>query len=126
MNFAVSQHSDLSASRTASMLLLMAGLALISTSVMAGAGGVEFDDVWAVLVEWTEGTLGRIVAIVMILVGVIGGIARQSLFAFVTGIAGGMGLYNAPTIVESVMTATLASAGNVTATAMTVGNGLGG
>ena len=33
----------------------------------------------------------------MILVGVVGGIARQSLMAFAMGIGGGMGLYNSPT-----------------------------
>jgi len=51
--------------------------------------------------------LGRIVAGAMVLVGIVGGIARQSLMAFALGIGGGMGLYNTPTVVESVMSATL-------------------
>lgn len=57
--------------------------------------------------DWTQGTLGRIVAGAMVLVGIVGGIARQSLMAFALGIGGGMGLYNTPTVVESVMSATL-------------------
>ena len=48
------------------------------------------------------------IALVMgVLVGIVGGIARQSLMAFALGIGGGMGLYNTPTVVESVMSATL-------------------
>ncbi|MBS9962892.1 TraA family conjugative transfer protein, partial [Vibrio alginolyticus] len=63
--------------------------------------------VWDTLKDWTQGTLGRIVAGAMVLVGIVGGIARQSLMAFALGIGGGMGLYNTPTVVESVMSATL-------------------
>ncbi|MBF4222977.1 hypothetical protein EAY74_22285, partial [Vibrio anguillarum] len=66
-----------------------------------------FTDVWDTLKDWTQGTLGRIVAGAMVLVGIVGGIARQSLMAFALGIGGGMGLYNTPTVVESVMSATL-------------------
>ncbi|MEC9295688.1 MAG: TraA family conjugative transfer protein, partial [Pseudomonadota bacterium] len=70
-------------------------------------GGDAFTDVWDTLKDWTQGTLGRIVAGAMVLVGIVGGIARQSLMAFALGIGGGMGLYNTPTVVESVMSATL-------------------
>lgn len=69
--------------------------------------GDAFTDVWDTLKDWTQGTLGRIVAGAMVLVGIVGGIARQSLMAFALGIGGGMGLYNTPTVVESVMSATL-------------------
>ncbi|MGL4616095.1 MAG: TraA family conjugative transfer protein, partial [Shewanella sp.] len=72
-----------------------------------GTGGDAFTDVWDTLKDWTQGTLGRIVAGAMVLVGIVGGIARQSLMAFALGIGGGMGLYNTPTVVESVMSATL-------------------
>ena len=82
-------------------------LLLISDPSFAGTGGAAFSDVWDTLKDWTQGTLGRIVAGAMVLVGVVGGIARQSLMAFALGIGGGMGLYNTPTVVESVMSATL-------------------
>ncbi|NBM93201.1 hypothetical protein GWI74_07070 [Proteus sp. G2662] len=80
---------------------------MISEPSFAGAGGDAFTDVWDTLKDWTQGTLGRIVAGAMVLVGIVGGIARQSLMAFALGIGGGMGLYNTPTVVESVMSATL-------------------
>lgn len=80
---------------------------MISEPSFADAIGDAFTDVWDTLKDWTQGTLGRIVAGAMVLVGIVGGIARQSLMAFALGIGGGMGLYNTPTVVESVMSATL-------------------
>ena len=80
---------------------------MISEPSFAGTGGDAFTVVWDTLKDWTQGTLGRIVAGAMVLVGIVGGIARQSLMAFALGIGGGMGLYNTPTVVESVMSATL-------------------
>jgi conjugal transfer pilus assembly protein TraA len=80
---------------------------MIPEPSFAGTGGDAFTDVWDTLKDWTQGTLGRIVAGAMVLVGIVGGIARQSLMAFALGIGGGMGLYNTPTVVESVMSATL-------------------
>ncbi|MBF4307191.1 TraA family conjugative transfer protein, partial [Vibrio anguillarum] len=73
---------------------------MISEPSFAGTGGDAFTDVWDTLKDWTQGTLGRIVAGAMVLVGIVGGIARQSLMAFALGIGGGMGLYNTPTVVE--------------------------
>lgn len=99
---------------------------VFSNVAYAGGGGAEFDDVWATLREWTEGTLGRIIAGSMILVGIIGGIARQSLMAFAMGVAGGMGLYNTPTIIETIMSASLEKAATVTPAVMHLTNGLGG
>ena len=83
---------------------------LLAESAIAGGGGTAFDDVWDTLKDWIQGTLGRIVAGTMVLVGIVGGIARQSLMAFALGIGGGLGLYNTPTVVETVMSATLAHA----------------
>jgi conjugal transfer pilus assembly protein TraA len=98
---------------------------LLSDAAYAGAGGTEFNAVWTTLTDWTQGTLGRIVAGAMILVGIIGGIARQSLMAFAMGIAGGMGLYNTPTIITSIMSATLENAPAITPTVIQITNGLG-
>jgi conjugal transfer pilus assembly protein TraA len=99
---------------------------LLSDAAYAGAGGEEFDEVWETLRGWTEGTLGRIIAGAIILVGIIAGIARQSLMAFAIGIAGGMGLSYSPEIIETIMTATLEKAAAVTPTVIQISNGLGG
>lgn len=98
---------------------------MFANQAYAGTGGTEFDDVWTTITDWTQGTLGRIVAGAMILVGIVGGIARQSLMAFAMGIGGGVGLYNTPTVVESIMTATITTADKVTPVAIQLSNGLG-
>jgi conjugal transfer pilus assembly protein TraA len=94
-------------------------------SALAGTGGTEFDTVWTTLTDWMQGTLGKIAAGAMILVGIIAGVARQSLMAFAVGIGGGVGLYNTPTIVDNVMTATLEHAPTATQAAISISNGLG-
>ena len=98
---------------------------MFANQAYAGSGGGEFDEVWSTITDWTQGTLGRIVAGAMILVGIVGGIARQSLMAFAMGIGGGVGLYNTPTVVESIMTATITTADKVTPVAIQLSNGLG-
>lgn len=110
---------------------MLAVMALVAVSVvapesaLAGTGGTEFDTVWTTLTDWMEGTLGKIAAGAMILVGIIAGVARQSLMAFAVGIGGGVGLYNAPTIIDNVMTATLENAPAATQAVITLSNGLG-
>ena len=76
--------------KTCLMLGLMA--LVIAENSFAGTGGDEFSDVWTTIKDWTQGTLGRVVAGSMILVGIISGVARQSLMAFAIGIGGGIGL----------------------------------
>lgn len=104
----LTKHSRLK--RLAFYLLII----FLSQEVYAGGGGDAFSDVWDTLKEWTQGTLGRIVAGAMVLVGIVGGIARQSLMAFALGIGGGMGLYNTPTVVESVLSATMPDLNHIT------------
>lgn len=87
------------------------GVALMLTfavsNAFAGTGGDSFDSIWVTLSDWMQGTLGRVVAGSMVLVGIVSGIVRQSIMSFATGVGGGVGLYNTPTIIESIMTATL-------------------
>lgn len=89
-------------------LLLLVMFTLAMSDSHAGVGGDEFEDVWMTVKDWTQGTLGRVIAGAMILVGIIGGIARQSLMSFALGIGGGIGLYNAPDIIERIVGATIA------------------
>lgn len=80
--------------------------ALAAGAAYAGQGGDEFSGVWDTLVEWSQGTLGRIIAMAMILVGLVAGVVRQSIMGLVIGVAAGMGLYNASSVIEALMTAT--------------------
>lgn len=78
-----------------------------SDNAFAGTDGAAFKDVWVLLTGWIKGYLGRVICGAMILVGVVAGIARQSLMSFAVGIAAGLGLYNLPGIVDGIMTAIL-------------------
>lgn len=87
--------------------LMALTMLMLPALAMAGTGGAEFDEVWLKMTEWVEGTLGRVIAAGIVVVGIVAGIVRQSLMAFAIGIGGGMGLYNTPTVIEEIMTATL-------------------
>lgn len=97
--------------RTERLLLFTLMVLVISFILMgqahAGTGGTEFDDVWTTLTDWTQGTLGRVISGASIVIGAIAGMGRGSLMGFASGIGIGVGLYNAPTVVEAIMTATL-------------------
>lgn len=99
------------------LLFMVAGMAC------AGTGGSEFESVYDTLVEWTQGTLGRIISITTVLVGLVAGVVRQSIMAAVIGIASGMALYNANTVIEAIMTASVVSADKA-ALVIQLGNGL--
>jgi conjugal transfer pilus assembly protein TraA len=103
--------------------MLLTFLAVAAGLSVAGGGGGEFQDVWDTIKDWTQGTLGMIIAGAMILVGVVAGVVRQSLMGFAVGFAGGMGLYNAPTVIEGIMVATLPQAETVNAV-IAVTNGM--
>lgn len=111
-------------SRMASGLLFAALLAFVSVDAFAGTGSGTFDSVYATLTEWTEGTLGRIITLSMIVVGVVAGIGRQSLLAFATGLGAGVGMYNAPAIVDTILQATIPASASITPALMTLSNGL--
>ncbi len=94
-------------------LFILIGLRVLTFFFMpdlahAGTGGQSFNTVWTTIRAWIQGTLGRIIAGTLILVGIVAGTADQSLMAVDMGIGCSMGLYNAPLIVKSIMTATLA------------------
>jgi len=73
----------------------------------AGSTSGPLDDVYTSITEWAQGNVGKTISLGMILVGIVAGIARQSLMAFASGIGGGLGLYNSPTIIDTVFSATL-------------------
>ncbi|MGI9505811.1 MAG: TraA family conjugative transfer protein [Geminicoccaceae bacterium] len=77
------------------------------SDAFAGGGGEEFAEIFDTLTDWIEGVLGRILALIMVVAGIGMGIIRQSLAAFGIGIGSGLGLVNAPTIVDNIVTASI-------------------
>lgn len=93
-------------------LALMASYLFLASEAMAGsstAGKDEdtFGTVWETIQGWTQGTFGRIIALTLVLVGAAMGVVRQSLITFVVGVAMGLGLYNAPIIIDTIMGASI-------------------
>ena len=80
-----------------------AAVLLSATDAMAGTGGTEFDDIYNLLVGWTQGTLGKIISLGMFMVGLAAGIVNQSIVAVVIGIGGALALYYAPTVISNVV-----------------------
>jgi conjugal transfer pilus assembly protein TraA len=85
--------------------LIATVLFVLPTTAFAGSGGTEFDPIWTMLEGWIKGTLGRVIALIMIIVGVTFGIRQQNIMAFVMGPAAGIGLFYSPTIISAMMTA---------------------
>jgi len=89
---------------TAAMVALVS---LVPLAAMAGAGGTEFDVIYGQLSDWTTGTLGKIIALGMIMVGLGMGVVRQSIVAVVVGVGGGLALANAPAVIDNIVGATI-------------------
>jgi len=95
--------------RTRAVLAVITAVALLAAAgtTLAGTTGTEFQTLYTLLTGWMTGFLGRSVAVIFIIIGVIAGAARQSIMGFVLGISAGVGMFLAPAIVDNVVTATL-------------------
>jgi conjugal transfer pilus assembly protein TraA len=89
-------------------VVVVVGVALLFPDlVQASSSSGPLSDVYTSLTEWSQGSVGKTIALGMILVGIVAGIGRQSLMAFAVGIGGGLGLYNAASVIDLVFNATL-------------------
>lgn len=89
-------------------VLCAVSLLLLTPDVFAGTvGSSEFGSIYTMLTGWLQGTLGRIMAVTFVAVGLVGGVMRGSIMGFVVGIAAGLGVYTAPNVIDAIVTATL-------------------
>lgn len=78
---------------------------------MAFAGAdTTFDDVWVTMRDWTQGSLGKVIAGSFVLIGLVSGAARQSVSGFAVAAGSGIGMYAAPDVIEEMVSATLPAA----------------
>ena len=87
-------------------LMAAALVALPLATAQAGAGGAEFDPFYDTIVDWAQGSLGKALALAMFLVGIGMGVVRGSVIAAVPSVAGALGLFIAPTIIDAIVTGT--------------------
>jgi conjugal transfer pilus assembly protein TraA len=87
---------------------LAATLLLLTGTAMAGTGGnAEFGPVYTMLEGWFQGTLGKIVALSAMGVGLAWGVVKQSIMAVVLGVGSGLSVYYGPTIVDNLVVAAM-------------------
>lgn len=80
----------------------------VCASAMAGTGGnAEFGPVYTMLQGWFQGTLGKIIALSSMGVGLAWGVVKQSIMAVVTGIGSGLGIYYGPTVIDNLVVSAL-------------------
>ena len=106
--------------------IVAAMLTAVAVSVSAGNGGQEFTEVYDMLVEWSTGTLGKIIALAALIVGIGFGLVRQSVIAAVIGVSMALVLNFGPTVIDGILVATADASHAHAISLMTNGlNGLG-
>lgn len=96
---------------------------VIAVPAFAGAD-TTFGGIYTTVSGWLEGSLGKLLAGVFVIIGLVAGAARQSLLAFAVGIGAAVGVANVNTILGSIVTATLENAPNATHAVLSIANGL--
>lgn len=76
----------------------------------ATTGGSEFSEIWDLIEGWSQGFLGRILALGALVVGIAFGLVRQSVIAAVVGISMAIVLQYGPSVIEGIVTSTAADA----------------
>lgn len=109
--------------KAALAVALMGGAAAVYAGVGGTTpGGDEFTAIWDLIQGWSQGVLGRIIALGALIVGIAFGLVRQSVVAAVIGISMAIVLQYGPDVIEGIVTATAADA--TPAQVVTMDNGL--
>lgn len=74
----------------------------------AGAGGTEFTQVYDQLTGWANGTLGKVLGVSALLVGLGVGVIKQSVIAAVVGIAMALTAGFGPGVIDGVVSSGVA------------------
>jgi conjugal transfer pilus assembly protein TraA len=89
--------------------------ALVAVSVVApqlviaasSSTDTDFQSGLDLVIGWAQGTLGRLTAVSFLVVGIVMGVMRQSIFAAVPAIAAAVAMYIGPDIITGVFSAAL-------------------
>ncbi|WP_336107905.1 TraA family conjugative transfer protein [Thalassospira sp. CH_XMU1420-2] len=94
-------------------LAAAAAVCLYQSPALAGTGGSEFDALLQMVTDWSEGTLGKVIAIVGLMMGLgytaIGGGARGA----IGGVIAAAGFSYGPDVIDGIVSATLPMTGPV-------------
>jgi len=82
-------------------------LAIGATSAFAGTTGTEFQTMYTTLLNWATGYLGKAIAVAAFILGAGIGVARSSPIPALAGVVFALFMVYVPTIIDSIMTATI-------------------
>ncbi len=88
--------------KTKQLLVGVAAVAVAGAALATTSTDTDFSSVVTLLTNWSQGTLGRVIALSMFVVGIAAGIVRQSVMAAVAGIAGALVMNYGPTVIDSI------------------------
>ena len=88
-------------------LLLTLALAFGASSAFAGTTGAEFQSMYTTLLNWATGYLGKAIAVAAFILGAGIGVARSSPIPALVGVVFALFMVYVPTIIDSIMTATV-------------------
>lgn len=92
---------------SANLKSVLATSAIIALGVAAVyANGTEqtgFSDVWKTITDYMQGSLGRVLVGLIVIVGVAAAVVRQSLMVFAVAVGAAIGLYYSPNIIDGMM-----------------------
>jgi conjugal transfer pilus assembly protein TraA len=89
------------------MVVVVLGLCMVSVEALAGTADADFSAISTKLTDWATGTLGRVIALAMFIVGIATGILQQSVAAAVVGIGAALILNYGPAIITGLISATI-------------------
>lgn len=87
--------------------LAILALLFVSMTVVAGTTGTEFQDIYDQVKDWTQGYLGKTIAIFAFLLGLGVGVVRQSPIPAISGVVFALFIAFGPGIIEGVATAVI-------------------
>lgn len=93
--------------KLASTTALVAPMAVVAGTAVAGSGGTEFGAIVTQLTDWLEGGLGQVLALGALAVGLGIGIVQQSIMSVVVGIAMAIAVFYGPQVLTGIITSGL-------------------
>lgn len=98
-----------SAMRVLGFLLLIAALCFLASGDCFAADQVsnDFDGIWKRLQDWTQGSLGKSISLLFLLIGLVAGLLRGSIVSCVVCLGAALALATVPSIINSIFTGTI-------------------
>ena len=93
--------------RTLGILVVLFGVLMMGTEAFAGTADTDFTAIATKLNDWATGTLGRVLALSIFIVGIAMGIVQQSVTAAVVAVGGALILNYGPSIITGLISATV-------------------